>query len=382
MSFLDEVRRVTESIRAGAIPSPREIQALKVENRRLADEGEREQVEWCDFLPVWLNMTNSTVCNLRCTFCNQAYGKGVDWRMEEPIYRQIVTELYPFLETVQLTAYGEPMMTPNLYGKMADMERFGVKMELVTNATLMKGQKLLARMARVLGLLTVSIDGATRETYESLRIGARFDEVIQNVRNFNEERGKLPENGRPPLHFNYIIMKKTIAELPLFLELAKELEGQHVTVMHMVVFEDALRDQSLDDSRALANHYLLEAGRTARRLDLSVNLPPLYPLAAEGERGTPRVVRDTRPDSCYFLWKRVYIGPTGDVIPCCLSGIHRNGNMVGSSIASVWNNDLYREMRRRVHSDDPYGLCKHCYLINRRTDMGGFDRREKSAPNA
>src|SRR5262245_58397073 len=179
MSFLAQAQNVTERIRGGQLPSKDELRSLKRDNRERAIQNELAGGEQCDHLPTWINTTNSTVCNLKCIFCNQAYGKGVDWKMEEDIYRRVVEELYPFVETVQLTAYGEPMMTPNIYGKIKDMEEFGVKLEMVTNATLMKGEKLLARMARTMGLLTVSLDGATPETYNALRVGADLDEVMQ-----------------------------------------------------------------------------------------------------------------------------------------------------------------------------------------------------------
>ncbi len=375
MAFLDGLQEVTERVRRGSIPSPEELRELKAQNRRNAEEAEREDREVCDSLPTWINTTNSTVCNLRCDFCNQAYGKGVDWRMEEPIYQKLVEELYPAVETVQLSAYGEPMMTPQIGEKLKDMERFGVRLEMVTNATLMKGEALCARLARIMGLLTVSIDGATARTFNAIRVGADFDEVVANVRRYNKYRMELPPERRAPLHFNTIIMGRTIRELPNFLRLAKDLGGEHVTVMHLVLFEEGLRDDMLNKdvvSKRLANDCLLKARSVAQELQLSVNFPPLFRI--EGEEETP--LHRKEPIRCWFLWQRMYIGPFGHVIPCCLSGIHANGNVAESrrSFAQEWNNDLYREMRRRVHGKDPYGPCKTCYLVNRSPDTGEFDK--------
>ena len=71
----------------------------------------------------------------------------------------------------------------------------------------------------------------------------------------------------------------------------------------------------------------------------------------------------------------MYVGPFGQVIPCCLSGIHANDNVTkDTTFAEAWNNQLYREMRRRVHGDDPYGPCKTCYLVNRSHETGEFDK--------
>jgi len=380
-SFLDRLRAVTARVRAGAIPPVDELRALKAENRKRAEEAERRDAEVCDSLPTWLNTTNSTVCNLRCPFCPQALGKTPDWRMEEPIYRQVLEELYPAAEIVQLSAIGEPMMTPHLPEKLADMERFGVKLEMVTNATLMKGDPLLARMARIMGLLTVSIDGATKATYDALRVGADFDEVLANLRAYNRHRHALPKERQAPLHFNTILMKRTLAELPDFLKLAKDLDAQHVTVMHMVHMpntEESMRDEMLGGSREWkqrTNDVLAKAGEVARQLQLSVNLPPAFSLA----NGAGPAGRKPDPIRCWFLWQRMYVGPFGDVVPCCLSGIHANGNVKESDFFTQWNSPLYREMRRRVHSPDPYGPCKDCYLVNRSPDTGAFDQATKAA---
>ncbi len=375
MAFLDQLREVTARVRGGVIPPAAELARLKAENRRHAEAAELVDAEVCDSLPTWINTTNSTVCNLSCSFCPQAYGKGIDWRMEEPIYRRVLEELYPAAEIVQLSAFGEPMMTPRLPEKLADMERFGVKLEMVTNATLMKGDALQERMARIMGLLTVSIDGATKRTYDSLRIGADFDEVVGNVRAYNRARHALPAEQRAPLHFNTILMKRTLPELPDFLRLAKELEAQHVTVAHLVrmVADESVGEEMLDTSlewKQRANEMLARAAEVAKEIGLSVNLPPPFAVAAADGTRPPQPA----PIRCWFLWQRMYVGPFGDVVPCCLAGIHVTGNVRDSDFFTQWNGPLYREMRRRVHSDDPYGACKDCYLIHRTPDTGDFDK--------
>lgn len=382
MSFLSHLREVSERVRRGDVPGRDELAALKAENKRRALEAEARDAETCDSLPTWINTTNSTVCNLSCSFCPQAYGKGVDWRMEEPVYQKVLEQLYPAAEIVQLSAYGEPMMTPRLAEKFDDMERFGVRLEMVTNATLMKGERLLQRMAGIMGLLTVSIDGATAATYDSLRIGASFDEVVANVRAYDRARQALPPERRAPLHFNTILMRRTLEELPAFLRLARELGGEHVTVAHLVRMVDdpdvhaEMLDRTLE-SKQRTNEVLARAAEVAREIGLSVNLPPPFAVgAADGAPPPPA----PPPIRCWFLWQRIYVGPFGEVVPCCLAGIHVNGNVKESDFFAEWNGPKYREMRRRVHGDDPYGACKTCYLVNRSADTGSFDKVDAAPP--
>jgi MoaA/NifB/PqqE/SkfB family radical SAM enzyme len=230
-------------------------------------------------------------------------------------------------------------------------------------------------MAKVMSILTVSIDGATKKTFESFRIGADFDVVIANVRAFNVCREQLPPAERPKLQFNTILARRTIEELPRFIELAAELGVFRVVGTHLVVQYEPMRGESLDGYRELTNRCLAEAQEKAAELGVELIMPPPYP--ASGEQ--PVAATDSRPELCYFLWKRTFISPHGEVGPCCLSGIHSNGPLNDHTFLEIWNGPLYREMRRRVHTDDPYEPCKGCYLINRRTDRGKFDLVEQIA---
>jgi radical SAM protein with 4Fe4S-binding SPASM domain len=377
MSFLDHLSEVTARIRRGELPPLDELYALKRENRRRAEEAEREDRQVCDSLPTWINTTNSTVCNLKCVFCNQAYGKGVDVKMEEGVYRRVVEELYPAAEIVQLSAYGEPMMTPHIQDKFDDMDRFGVKCEMMTNATLMKGDALLERMSHIMGNLRISIDGATAATYNRIRVLGDFDQVFANIRRYNHFRHLRPKAEQAPLHFSYILMKSTLDELPDFVRLVSELDTHTVWVTHLVLFEEAMRAELLagdPDWQKRTNDVLLRTAEVARELGQSVVLPA--PFAEE--QLDPLAAAAPRPDPirCYFLWQRMYVAPTGDVVPCCLAGIHSNGNVRGSSFAEQWNNPLYQDMRRRVHSPAPHKPCATCYLVHRAPEGAVFDFTE------
>ncbi len=373
MSFLDHLAGVTARLRRGETLPLDELYELKRENRRRAEEAEREDRAVCDSLPTWINTTNSTVCNLKCVFCNQAYGKGVDVKMEEHVYRRVVEELYPAAEMVQLSAYGEPMMTPHIQGKFDDMQRFGVKCEMMTNATLMKGDALLERMSHIMGNLRVSIDGATAATYNRIRVLGDFDEVFANIRRYNHFRHLRPPAEQAPLHFSYILMRSTLDELPDFVRLVSDLDTHTVWVSHLVLFEESMVSELLSvdpDWRKRTNDVLRRTEEVAREVGQRVVLPA--PFAEEGPPG-PGAAPLPSPIRCYFLWQRMYVGPYGDVVPCCLAGIHANGNVRGSTFAEQWNNALYQDMRRRVHSDNPHKPCATCYLVHRAPESAVFD---------
>ena len=85
LEFLARMGEITHRVRQGEVIPPDELSALKAENRKNAEQAEAEDREVCDSLPTWINTTNSTVCNLKCGFCPQAYGKGVNWTMTDEV---------------------------------------------------------------------------------------------------------------------------------------------------------------------------------------------------------------------------------------------------------------------------------------------------------
>jgi radical SAM protein with 4Fe4S-binding SPASM domain len=325
--------------------------------------------------------------------CNQAYGKIEDMKMEPEIYHKIVHQFYPFVRTVQLTAIGEPMMTPHIKDKIADMIRYGARLEMVTNGTLMKGDPLLEQLASVSELITVSLDGATPETFNSIRNGADFNDIIKNLERFNHFRNQIPATERTHLNFNYILMKRNIHELPDFVDLAADLGAETIICSHLVLYEESLEKEMLIHSPQLSNRYTAEAADRAELRGISIVLPPPFQVnPAVPERTTGN---ETKPldggepssmdppdetnapyegEKCYFLWKRVYIGPHGEVVPCCLSGIESFGSLKHNSFTEIWNSPRYQTMRKLVHTTKPPAPCKGCYLINRNPHSAEFKK--------
>ena len=272
--------------------TPNALEALKAENERRAAEAEARDLAVVDHMPVWLNMTNTTRCNIRCIMCNQAYGRTALLRMDEDIYDRIVRELYPFLRTVQLTAIGEPMMTPKLPAKLDDMLRYGVRLEMVTNGTLLKGDAMLDRLAAATELITVSLDGARAETYNSIREGADFDEILANLKRFNVFRNRHPRDVRTRLNINCILMKRNIRELPDLVDLAADLGVQSVICSHLVLFEEGLKHEMLQHEPELSNAFTARAAERARERGVEIRLPPPFPRPHPERRspgkGNPR----------------------------------------------------------------------------------------------
>ena len=365
---------------------------FKAANARLAAEDEASCAPFARAMPTWINLTSTTACNLKCFMCNQFLDPDSPKVMlDEDVYQRVVRELYPYARTMQLSAFGEPLMTPKMDQKLADLERHGMKLEMVSNGTLMmKESRFREQLLRTLELVTFSMDGATRATYNSVRTGAEFDEVFANISRFAERRLEMAPAQRPKMNFNYILMRRTVAEAPKFVEMVHRWGGDQIVFNHLVTFHPSLKGESLNYCRAYANEWQDRTREVARALGVTISIPPNFtdtapePVAAPAvdaaasPAAAPKAKAPARPCGpppikCWFLWQRVYIAPFGDVVPCCLAGMPAFGNMQSTSFYDVWNGETYRNYRQHVFTERPLGKCRSCYLIYPNAELAGAD---------
>ena len=90
-----------------------------------------------------------------------------------------------------------------------------------------------------IGVIRVSLHGATAETAMGIMQGSRFEDVKANLSalvRLREERGVR----YPRLHIAFVGMKKNIDEFPDFVKLAADLGADSVTLSSMME-RDAVR---------------------------------------------------------------------------------------------------------------------------------------------
>ena len=130
------------------------------------------------------------------------------------LYKRMLDEASEF--NMPAATYGfwcEPLMHP----QMLDMIDYGTRRGLIDMRIGTNGQLLDERMSKGLidaGLqrLEVSLDAATKGTYEKIRIGGNFDKVVKNIHNFLEHRDKM--NAKLPLlRISFVKLEANMHEL-------------------------------------------------------------------------------------------------------------------------------------------------------------------------
>jgi MoaA/NifB/PqqE/SkfB family radical SAM enzyme len=155
------------------------------------------QPEW----PALIDFNVSNICNLECIMCCGENSSSIRSNLMglPPLPKayndQFFDDLRPFLPHLHFINFlgGEPFLTPESYRVWDMMAEDGLSIpcRVTTNGT-----QYNARIERAMNAvpmhITLSLDGVTKKTYESVRHRANFETVIANLHRFNaytQERG-------------------------------------------------------------------------------------------------------------------------------------------------------------------------------------------------
>lgn len=330
--------------------------ALRVKNFLEANSSFRKRLAKAGDMPVELIVNDTLRCNLRCVMCPLPK-KNRCADMDFRLFCKIAEEGFPYAGRVTLSVAGEPFMNRNFFRQFALIRRHKVRLSLFSNATLLpEGEKLL-RVIQSLDCLFVSLDGATKKTYERIRKGGSFGKVINNIQRFNICRSALPIRKRPALIFWLVLMRANIEELGEYIQLALRAGADGIGFSHATIFNNRIKNASLVFHKELANEKLMQAKRMLVSCGLRIwAFPPLFSPAQD-----KKAVLSLSP--CRFAWERAVIELNGDVYPCCAPNRKDllMGNLTTQSMRDIWNGSRYQALRRSFKAGRLYAPCLHCY---------------------
>jgi MoaA/NifB/PqqE/SkfB family radical SAM enzyme len=146
-----------------------------------------------------------------------------------------VLDLLPTLRILSLTGGGEPLLGAATAGILDRMAAFPDAAVCLTTNGVLLDEAWLGRLvrARVLGV-NVSVNAATRGTYQAICGVDAFERLIGNVRRLVEVAASL--RPRPLVRLSMVVQDENLSELPEFLRMTAGL-GTAVS-LHPVAGED------------------------------------------------------------------------------------------------------------------------------------------------
>jgi hypothetical protein len=226
-------------------------------------------------------------------------------------------------EFIWLHHFGEPLINPDIYKMINMAEDAGIRTGMSTNATRLDEKASAALLDSKLSMLYISLDGVTKQTFEKIRIGAKFDKVHANVARFAE-------------------MKRARHS-----ELLVRLQMIHMTSTEneREQFDQEWRDQGFDAIDYKPFHYWANQDESLIQIE---------------EASPPRPT-----GACAEPWIGFSIMADGTAVPCCndYSGKMPLGDLKTQSLREVWNGPAMMKLRSRFAGDVPDvkgTLCEGC----------------------
>lgn len=269
----------------------------------------------------------TTGCNLNCRMCETHEATRGDGNAQISLadFEQSLDAMERIgCKRIILHTIGEP----TIHKQFADVLRIsherGFRVVLSTNGMLLN-RHLDTLIRWPVEKVRFSADGATKNTYEHIRVGGRFDKLMDNMARL---RAAIDEHNLPTIiGLNAAISRDNLHEIPLFYDVY----GQYMD-------EDQITFLPVNSLSA-------DGGGYYQSVRLTVNDVPAVP--------------------CSQPWDLMFVGFDGRVSACCRDyhGDLVVGDIHAQPLGEIWRGPQLTELRRAHRERDWNALpdaCRQC----------------------
>lgn len=299
----------------------RKLYAHNIKNKKLTDSSNYPTT-------VILELVNR--CNLECVMCyqgfrNKAKKVTIDLKSLETIFKDFKDNQLSAL----MLSISEPLLYKD-FDKVLEMAGEANIMDIIlfTNGTLLNKKNAEKILKSPITRLFVSIDGATSDTYNKVRIPVserlkgtnRLDDLENNIKNFIKMRDES-SNELPIVRTSFVALNQNIFEKNKFID-------KWVGIVDSVEVQRETSIKAYDDIKS----------------------------------GKFNIKGNQKNYDCSEPWGQVTVYSDGTVTPCC-NTVGRNlpiGSILKNSLKEIWNGAEMTEVRKSFLKNNPSDVCKSC----------------------
>ncbi|MBI4355010.1 MAG: SPASM domain-containing protein [Candidatus Omnitrophica bacterium] len=291
--------------------------------------------------PAHLDIETTDACNLRCVMCVQGIGEGVqntgmiDMDFAKRLIDQGATH---GLYSIKFNWRGEPALHAGLVELVRYAKSRGIlEVQFNTNGIPYTESKIRELVLSGLDRIIFSMDGATKATYEKIRVGSDYDKLVENVKRFHAIRTELKRE-RPFIRIQMVRMK----------------DNQHEVDQFIAMWKPFVDDIRVDDVSNRGQGNQMSVGD----------------WVSTGRKRCPQP------------WQRMIVSRDGKVLPCCADWNREFiiGDATKEPLTQIWRGkrmEMMRQVQRdiRLNEIDP---CRYCYVKESYT----WQRMDRQVPPA
>jgi MoaA/NifB/PqqE/SkfB family radical SAM enzyme len=289
-------------------------------------------------VPRSVCLESSSRCQLNCPLCKTP--SRADKGFLSLAHFKTFIKKNPFIKHVELSNWGEMFLNPELKHIIQHAYKNQVRLTANNgvNFNTTEDETIEALVKYKFYSISVSIDGASQETYKQYRQKGNFDTVLRNIRTLNTYKNKY-NSLYPILRWQFIPFAHNYHEIGLAEQKAKELNMTFTIKLNMnVSFAPLPNDVSFDPYSRYRSRYEYEK---------KTKLP--YPLI------------------CSQLWNSPHIDWNGDLLGCCVNTNVKYGNVFEEGFLNCLYSKKYIETKKfllaplhqKIRTDIPCQTCRY-----------------------
>ncbi|MEM5853663.1 MAG: radical SAM protein [Candidatus Aenigmatarchaeota archaeon] len=296
--------------------------------------------------PSYVQIEPTTKCNLKCKTCIRSrIESGVSEDMQFDLFKSIIDQLRrPIYATqaINITGLGEPFMNPNIILMVRYAKKKGLNVMMDTNLTKVDDEILKDIIDSRLDTLVVSFDGASKETFENIRVGAVFEKVVENIKLLLDLKKKMKAD-KPTIILNSTICEENVHEIPEMIKAAEELGVNAIVFMKQVVPGENYWKSKLFD--AMSDEIF--SGTKVKVVGCLDHLK----------------CRCVAPRSCYITFdgKVLPCYPIYEIIPREEYAHYQMGDLTKQAFHEIWFSERYKRLRTQIIDGSSTPFCESCF---------------------
>ena len=298
---------------------------------RYAQSVGLNSIEELYYFPKFIQIETIAVCNALCIMCPVKDIKRDTRFLSTELFDKITSELAQYadwIERVTIQLNGEPLLDKTLESKIRKMKEIGIKsVSFTTNGSLMTKERAESILVSGIGNIDFSVDGATKETYESIRGNLNYDEVFNNIKQLIKQRNAI--NPAVSVRLRMTLSEKNAHELKMLGDYWREYFGP----------QDGVYGKLISSWATWLEGYNLPEGHDPSRLNTSPCISPWgsFPILSDGN------------------------------VPICCTDFNAQvsmGNVNNSSIRKIWQGEVISKLRElhMTRGRSTVEICSDCFV--------------------
>lgn len=275
-------------------------------------------------MPLNVDVELADACNLKCVMCVHGTGTMKDVGViQEDFAKDMIDQIAAMgVYSMKLNWRGEAAMHKKLAPIIAYAKSKGIaEVQMNTNGIPFDEEKIKNVINAGLDRIIFSVDGNSKETYESIRVGSNFEKLIHNIETFirqKQEMGRL----KPFIRVQMVRTNKNSHEVNAFI---------------------ARWQNQVDDVRISD---VMDRGQG--------NSMMVGDLVATGRAHCPQP------------FQRMLVARDGKVYPCCSDWYTQwpIGDANKDKLKDIWQSKRMNQLRKLINEDkmNLFEPCKSCYV--------------------